>query len=299
MKSLRLLLGCAVLASAAGLAASTEPGTPAPNGRARATNDVYVSSFDSDSVLKFNADSGAFLGIFVPPGSGGLNGPTGLTFGPDGHLYVASFVFNNSVLKYDGRSGQFLGVFVEEGSGGLQGPMDLKFGPDGDLYVVASYAGGVFRYDGQTGAFLDQFTDDPNGAEALDWRKGDLYVSSHVSDNVIRFDGQTGNKLGPVTFGFLDWATGFDFGPDGSIYVASFFDDAVMKFSAQTGQWKGVFAKNCFGPEMIEFGPNGDLYVASYHGDSVERFDGQTGAWKRSMWGHGLAGPIDVAFRRR
>ena len=96
---------------------------------AAAANIVYVSSFDSDTVLKFNAQSGAPLGIFVPAGSGGLNGPTGLTFGPDGHLYVSSFVLNNRVLKYDGRSGQFLGVFVDEGSGGLQGPMDLGFGP--------------------------------------------------------------------------------------------------------------------------------------------------------------------------
>lgn len=165
--------------------------------------------------------------------------------------------------------------------------------------MASSYAGGVFRYNGQTGAFVSKFTNGPNGAEALDWHLGDLYVSSHVSDNVIRFDGQSGSNLGPITFGFLDWAAGFAFGPDGNIYVASFFDDSVMKFNFQTGQWTGVFAKNCFGPEMIEFGPNGDLYVASYHGDSVERFDGQTGAWKRSMWGNGLAGPIDIAFRRR
>ena len=61
----------------------------------------------------------------------------------------------------------------------------------------------------------------------------------------------------------------------------------------------GIFAKNCFGPELIDFGPDGDLYVASYHGDSVDRFDGQTGQWKHSMRGNGLDGPFDVAFRRR
>jgi hypothetical protein len=50
-------------------------------GLAQAANVVYVTSFDNDSVLKFDADTGAFLGVFVPAGSGGLNGPTGLTFG--------------------------------------------------------------------------------------------------------------------------------------------------------------------------------------------------------------------------
>jgi DNA-binding beta-propeller fold protein YncE len=299
MKFFRPSLVGAALVSIAGLAASSSLGAPAPPGRARTKTFVYVTSYESDSVLKFNASTGAFVGVFVPPGSGGLNGPTGLTFGPDGHLYVASFVFNNSILKYHGSSGQFLGVFVAEGSGGLQGPMDLKFGPNGDLYVATSYSGGVFRYNGQTGAFVTKFTSGPSGAEALDWHLGDLFVSSHVSDKVFRFDGQTGDNLGPVTDGFLDWATGFDFGADGNIYAASFFDDSVMKFNFQTGDWMGTFASNCFGPAMIEFGPNGDLYVASYHGDSVDRFDGQTGAWKDSMWGNGLDGPMDIAFRGR
>ena len=267
-------------------------------GLAAAADVVYVTSFDNDSVLKFDAKTGAPLGVFVPAGSGGLNGPTGLTFGPDGHLYVASFVFNNSVLKYDGKSGRFLGVFVAEGSGGLLGPMGLSFGPDGNLYVTSSYEGGVFRYDGRTGAFIDRFTSEPSGAEAVRWRRGFMYVSSHTSDNVLQFS-RSGALMGPITEGFLDWATGFDFGPDGNVYVASFFDDSVMKFNFQTGQFMGTFAINCFGPEMIKFGPNEDLYVASYFGDSIDCFDGRTGAWKRSMFGSGLQGPMDVAFRAR
>ena len=270
------------------MAASIAPLAAAPG------DEAYVTSFDNGSVLKFEVDTGAFLGVFVPAGGGGLDGPTGLAFGPDGNLYVASF-FNGSVLKYDGLSGKFMGVFVSEGSGGLQGPMDLSFGPDGNLYVVSSYVGGVFRYDSRTGAFIDRFTDVPSDAKAARWRNGALFVSS--IHNVFRLDGASGALKGPITEGFPDWGIGFDFGPDGHVYVANYFDDSVMKFNSQTGERMGTFARNCFGPQMIEFGPNEDLYVASYIGDSVDCFDGRTGAWKRSMWGNGLAGAMDVAFR--
>ena len=213
--------------------------------RLTAADVVYVSSFDNDSIVKFDADTGASLGVFISSGSGGLNGPTGLTFGPDGDLYVSSFTFNFSVLKYDGETGQFLREFVASGSGGLLTPMDLGFGPDGNLYVVSSYAGGVFRYNGTTGAFIDQFTTDPSGAEAIRWRGSSMFISGHNDDEVLRFRAQNGAPMGPMNEGgFLDWATGFDFGPDGNIYIASFFDDSVVKFNRRTGQSMGTFASN-------------------------------------------------------
>src|SRR5215510_2388800 len=266
--------------------------------RFAAADVVYVTSFDNDSVLRFDAENGAPLGVFVASGSGGLNGPTGLTFGPDGQLYVSSFTFNFSVLKYDGQTGQFLGEFVTSGSGGLLAPMDLGFGPDGNLYVASAYAGGVFRYNGATGAFIDQFTTEPSGAESIRWRGNSMFISGHNDDEVLRFRARNGALLGPMNeAGFLDWATGFDFGPDGNIYIASFFDDAVVRFNRRTGRSMGTFASNCSGPEMIEFAPNGDLYVASNLGDSIDRFDGRTGAFKLSIFGNGLAGPMDIAFR--
>jgi len=59
------------------------------------------------------------LEVFVPPG--GVVTPVGLTFGPDGHLYVAN-AGTAEVLRFDGMSGAFIDVFVEAGAGGLTGP---------------------------------------------------------------------------------------------------------------------------------------------------------------------------------
>ena len=51
---------------------------------------LYLSSEDSDEVMRYDGTTGAFLDAFVSAGSGGLDIPTGLVFGPDGNLYVSS-----------------------------------------------------------------------------------------------------------------------------------------------------------------------------------------------------------------
>ncbi len=77
-------------------------------------------------MLRYDGKTGAFLGAFVPKGSGGLRGPYSIAFGPDGNLYVNSFS-TNQVLRYDARSGAFLGVFAS--GNGLLGPTYLVFSP--------------------------------------------------------------------------------------------------------------------------------------------------------------------------
>jgi DNA-binding beta-propeller fold protein YncE len=120
---------------------------------------LYVSSTETHQILRYDGRTGAFLGAFVgggiagSAGSGGLQKPVGLTFGPDGNLYVSS-LFTHQVLRYDGRTGAFLDVFVAARSGGLNGPYDLAFGPDGNLYVVSISSSQVLRYRGSDGAFL-------------------------------------------------------------------------------------------------------------------------------------------------
>jgi sugar lactone lactonase YvrE len=90
---------------------------------------LYVASYFEDEVMAFDAADGSFLSIFASAGSGGLDRPRALDFGPDGNLYVAS-EGNDTVLEYDGSSGAFVGTFVSAGSGGLDAPFDLVFMPE-------------------------------------------------------------------------------------------------------------------------------------------------------------------------
>ena len=78
-----------------GLLALTAPLTSA--------QDLLVTSWNTNSVLRYDGATGALVGTFVASGSGGLNRPHSATFGPDGNLYVTSFA-NDRVLRYDGQS---------------------------------------------------------------------------------------------------------------------------------------------------------------------------------------------------
>src|SRR5205809_830642 len=140
--------------------------------------ELLVSDPGANGVLRYNIETKAFNGVFAS--GGGLTEPSGLTFGPDGNLYVGGAI--SKVLRCDGAAGEFIDSFVPGFSGGLLNPNDLVFGPDGNLYVGSgAFTGKVLRYDGATGEFIDTFASGgglslPGGlAFGPD---GNLYVSS-------------------------------------------------------------------------------------------------------------------------
>lgn len=161
---------------------------------------LYVTSVDSDgatqgtgdAILSYDASTGEFLSVFVSPGSGGLDNPTHMAFGPDGNFYVSSTsTTSNSVLRYDSSSGAFVDTFVTAGSGGLDGPVDLLFHTDGFLYVTSWRSDRVLRYDGTTGSFagtvIDSFVQEVNEPSGLaSSRDGNIFVSSYARNEIRR-----------------------------------------------------------------------------------------------------------------
>jgi hypothetical protein len=56
---------------------------PPGNSTVTGNPSLYVTSFDTNEVLTYDPNTGAFLGAFVPSGSGGLCFPIGIAFGPE------------------------------------------------------------------------------------------------------------------------------------------------------------------------------------------------------------------------
>ncbi|MCP5033421.1 MAG: tandem-95 repeat protein [Actinomycetia bacterium] len=205
-----------------------------PDGR------LYVSGDVSNNVMRYDAQTGAFVDEFVAAASGGLDSAQGLAFGADGHLYVGGWV-GDRVMRYDGTSGAFIDVFA---SGTMNGPYDVLFGPDSNLYVTSYISDEVIRFDGTTGAFMDVFVAAGSGGldspeQAVFGPDGNLYVASYDSGQIIRFDGTTGAFIDVFVAtggaGDLDQPSGLAFGPDGHLYVADYMDDVILRFDGTIG----------------------------------------------------------------
>ena len=268
--------------------------------------DLLVSSQTAptaDCILRYS-DAGVFKGVFAS--GGGMADPLGLTFGPDGNLYVAS-ANSGQVLRFEGKTGAFLGVFADCGAG--SGPVNLTFGPDGNLYVSCGY-NSILRFNGTTGASMGAFTSGGGPAYPRGLKfgpDGNLYVVNYNLGAVFRYDGATGAFIDTFVYpgsGGLATPSDLAFGPDGNLYVTGgmYPSPGVFRYHGATGAFLGQFAVCPYGdyPYDLAVGPDHNFYVVSQGlVSSVLRFDGQTGAYLGLLFPNGSGGlcnPFGLAF---
>ncbi|NMO17209.1 PEP-CTERM sorting domain-containing protein [Pyxidicoccus fallax] len=243
----------------------------APRGRGV----LLVGNSRGDNVVRFDAETGGFLGDFIADdGPAGLVAPEALVLGPDGDLFVASGATaeESAVVRYDEETGAFETVFAT--ARGLVRPYGLAFGPDDRLYVASFLTDRILRFEAETGTFVDVFATG---------------------------NGQPGGLNGP---------SGLAFGPDGRLYVTTQGSIAVdgqptfpglpsqvLRYDITTGQSE-VFIDQpalspagpgyirlsgmAFGPDCGQTGGACDLFVSDFAND-IRRYDLETRALEATL----------------
>ncbi|MGI9518465.1 MAG: Vgb family protein [Pirellulaceae bacterium] len=242
--------------------------------------DLFVSAASTNSVMRFDCNTGAFLGNFVAPGTGGLMDPQGIAFGPDGNLYVSSNGSNN-VLRFNGQTGAFIDIFATVT--GMNWPAEISF-RNNHLYVSDfSFPGGrVSRFNATTGAFVDHFAINIALADGQEWdTNGDLLVSAFGTSSIRRYDGTNGSYLGDLVTpgtGGLNGPLDNLFLPNGNLLVSSFNTGSVKEYDAN-GNFLGDAIAGLAGPQGLEIGPDGHLYAGDFTNGVINRYDINTFAF--------------------
>ncbi|MGZ6134916.1 MAG: virginiamycin B lyase family protein [Myxococcaceae bacterium] len=259
---------------------------------------VLVGSRGSDKVLRYDG-AGASTGVFASDAA--LVRPVGITFGPDGNVYVAAGDTDH-VLRFDPATGAPMGVFTSGAA--FQSPRNVNFGPDGAFYLADGILNQILRFDGATGKFDRVFITDPtlSGPTSFTFGPdGNVYVVSVFTNRVLQFDGTTGALIGPFATAGLNQPHDVSFGPDGNLYVTNSGSTVIQRFRSNDGAPMGPFVNDSglSSPLGMAWGPDGNLYVANQGGSDVRRYDGVSGARLASLvapGAGGLNGPSFLAF---
>jgi len=189
---------------------------------------LYVSSFLTDKILRYNGKTGQFIDVFASGNQqgGGLNGPNGLLLAPDGNLYVttegsiaregkADFSANlpSQVLRYNPETRQssiFASPDPSPRSQGFASLLGMAIGPvDGDIYV-SDFANDIRRYNLKSGELVEVLS--TNYTETLPSSNylgglafspiGNLFAvgfdnraNANGAGAVLRYNGKTGDPL--------------------------------------------------------------------------------------------------------
>ncbi|MFE9009288.1 hypothetical protein ACFYOY_45665 [Streptomyces sp. NPDC007875] len=217
-----------------------------------------------------------------------LWGSNGVTFGPDGRLYVAQFLAGQ-ISAVDPASGDVEVVVPLDGP--VEAPDDLAFGADGSMYIADLTPGRVWRRSPE-GAYTlvsDQVSV-PNGITCVGDR---LFVNEMKMNGRLMELFPGGGDPAVLTDG-LALGNAMQLGPDGCLYYPQMMRNQVWRIRPDGGVPELV-AEEVDDPVAVRFDRGGVLVVLSRGvAGLVTRIDLNTGA--RTVVASGIVGLDNAAF---
>ncbi|MGN6519961.1 MAG: Vgb family protein [Dokdonella sp.] len=207
---------------------------------------VYVVSEKDGQVQRYRLDAAyAFVDVFAQFNAG--FDPTGIAFGGDGRVYVASYG-TSRVLELDPVDGTVIGTVLPSDSGLLGADNGMMMSGAGLLYVPGYDSSSVARIDPATAEVHAAFV--PGGSGGLFETRGivdegaTILVGGEGSGTIHRFDAATGASMGTLVTG-LNRPTGLAIGADGNLLVLA--GNLVRRHDRVTGALLGILAAGADG----------------------------------------------------
>ncbi len=207
--------------------------------------------------------------------------PVGMTWGPDGYLYVADWTGRHVVRVSKDGTMDDLGLWQTVEALQRDGPRGLSFDSTGNLYI--SNHGAVFRQDnsGIVDA-LQGVSGSPIGSIAIS-PADELFYTDRGSGRLLKWNTDGSSE---IIASNLPFAENLTFGLDRTLYLTQMGQEDVIKVDISTGETEIFAAEVCgFGPCFLAVDPDGDIWVRSFAQlhqftpDGIEKpflIDGQT-----------------------
>jgi sugar lactone lactonase YvrE len=232
--------------------------------------DFYISN--GDVVGRYDASGNVINGSLIS-----VNGATGLTFGPDGNIYVASptFSFINAagIGIFNPITGASLGTFTDHVSdNNLNNPQGIRF-LGGNLYAAEATGGNILVYN-QSGTHINLLSDPqlntPFGLTLSS--SGTLYMADIGQGNVLSYNGTSFSRVNSQ-FGVLTAARDVTVGNDGNLYVLDASGTGgIFKLSLTDGSAQKIvdYSTSLFFASNLTLGSDGFLYVTGQQDNEGE-----------------------------
>ena len=262
---------------------------------------LYVGDTSDNTVKRFDADTGDYLGDAVKQSRSGLHGPRGILVDAGGNLILSDQNVGTAaagdILQYDIRTGKLVNRIVPHSNPNAPAvPRGIVLAETGNLFVAdfttetrtsKPPTPGRVRMYTEDGIFLADLLPDPSfpldqfhPRALVVGPDGDLYVSNMpdlrtgLGGDVLRFT-TNGDFVDvfihdPGGVGGLNRPEGLVFGLDGRLYITSFRANADDVDSIRVYAGDGSYAESIAldavgGPrafaQALLFGPYGRLFV--------------------------------------
>ncbi len=218
-----------------------------------------------------------------------LWGSNGVSFGPDGRLYVAQFLAGK-ISAVEPATGDVEVVVPMDSP--VESPDDLAFGADGSMYIADLVPGRVWRRspEGEYTLVSDEVRV-PNGITCVGDR---LFVNEmKMNGRLLELFPEGGDPV--VLTDGLAFGNAMQLGPDGCLYYPHMISGQVWRIPPDGGVPE-VVAEDVHDPVAVRFDLGGVLHVLSRGLEGIITRVDPHGTGSRSLVTSGVTGLDNAAF---